>query len=143
MTINDETIARLIEDVSLSAVGRENIFVAKEAFFVVHIFVPCSLYPHHRFGYVETVITDLFKVGEDIDENKTGVNSTDSFVEPLYMSLSQGFLYTVNSLLVSIGLWFDIEVPFPYSIDRQCEEFAAHGVDLPDVVHGRLRKRKL
>ncbi len=53
---------------------------------------PCSFYPHYRFGDVETVIPDLLKVGEHIDEDKTGVNSTDSFVEPLYMSPSQGVL---------------------------------------------------
>jgi hypothetical protein len=86
----------LVEEVLPAAVGRENICVAEEAFFVVHIFVPCSLYPHHRFGYVETEITDLFKVGEHIDEDKTGVNSTDSFVEPLYMSLSHGAVQEVD-----------------------------------------------
>jgi len=99
-----------------------------------HAFCSLLFYSHYRLGDVERVITYLFKVGQYVDEDKSGVDLADPVVEPLYMSLPHGVFKVVNSFLVGIRLWLDAAVFLLYPIDYQFKEFSAHGVDLLDVI---------
>ena len=79
--------------------------------------LPALFDSHYRLGNVERVITYLFKVGEHVDEDKTGINLADPVIEPLYVALSHSVFEMVDPLLIDIRFWLDAAVSFLYPID--------------------------